>query len=109
MPNSKRQIVFASVLAMFLYLVPNLVQDIHRIYGHQTQFAESTVLPGLQYSRSNEKCPVCVFEFNIVEETTNFLYVPVLKVETFLQEVFQENQIQNIIFHYYDLRAPPEV
>ena len=108
MQNSKRQIVFASVLAMFLYLVPNLVQDTHRISGHQTRFAESPVLPGIQLSQSKEKCPICVFEFNIVEGIVNFAYIPVIKVETFVLAVFQENQIQNKIFHYYDLRAPPK-
>lgn len=107
MQNSKRQILFASVLALCLFLVPNLVQDFHRISGHQTRFVVKHAFSGLQVSSSVEKCPVCVFEFNIVEEITNFVYIPVLKVEAFVQATLHENQFQYEAFHYYNLRAPP--
>lgn len=108
MQNSKQQIVAASLLALILYLAPNLIQDIHRISGHRLHYDESPALPGLQLSNSVEKCPVCVFEFNLVEEIADFIYVPVLKVETLVLATFQENQVQNNAFHYYDLRAPPK-
>ncbi len=108
MQNSKRRIVAASLLAMLLYLGPNLVQDVHRILGHQIHFGRNHNLPGLQLFSQEEECAVCVFEFNIVEESHPYVFVPVLNIESFALKTVTENQIQNKYFHYYNLRGPPQ-
>ncbi len=93
---------------MLLYLGPNLVQDLHRIFGHPIQFGENHNLSDIQLFSHADKCPVCVFEFNIVEESKTFEFIPFLKIETFILETVAENQIQNTYFYYYNLRGPPQ-
>jgi len=108
MQISKRQIALSSILALLLYLVPNLVQDIHRIWGHRLLFEEIHTQTGLLLYSQNEKCPVCVFEFNVADETDNFVYVPLIHTVHFVFGALREHQIQNKTFQYYNLRAPPE-
>jgi len=109
MQNSKRQIALISVLALLLYLVPNLVQDVHRVLGHHEYRNNSSFKDGKQLSNHYDKCAVCVFEFNVVDQLDNTIYVPYLKTETFLFTSLQEDQVQKNTFHYYNLRGPPKV
>lgn len=108
MQLSKRQFALSAVLAMLLYLVPNLVQDIHRIWGHQDHQHNFSSADGIQLHNHYEKCAVCVFEFNLVEEFSAFVYVPVLQTVISLFVESSEQQFQNEAFHYYNLRAPPQ-
>lgn len=108
MQITKRRIALASVVAMLLYLGPNLVQDVHRIFGHQIQYSEIQNQSGIQLYSQNEKCAVCVFEFNIVEVSKPLVFVPVLNIEKFILESLTENQIQNKCFGHYYLRGPPQ-
>jgi hypothetical protein len=109
MQNSKRQIALSSFLVMLLYLVPNMVQDIHRIGGHQIHFGESHQQPGIQLYSQQEECPVCVFEFNVVDQLKNTVYIPYLRTESFVFTSNREDQFQKITFQYHNLRGPPKV
>lgn len=107
MINPKRHIALSAVLAMLLYLVPNLVQDVHRVWGHHEHhtinFDSNSQLED-QYA----DCPICIFEFNVVDEIDTFVYIPILLTQTI---IFVENRadlIQNKTFYYYNLRAPPQ-
>ena len=108
MQNSKRQIALSSVLAILLYLVPNLVQDVHRVWGHHEQHILYQNYSGNQFHNQPEKCPVCVFEFNVLDETATFAHVPfpLTLVSSLVDSC--DSQIQNKAFHYYNLRAPPQ-
>lgn len=108
MNNSKRQIALSSVLAMLLYLVPNLVQDIHRIWGHEEHQFKIHNLSGHQFVSQSEKCPVCIFEFNVTEDIQHFVFVPLLQSNAVLFIEKQQNQTQKKTFCYYNLRAPPQ-
>jgi len=107
MQNTKRRIALASVFAMLLYLGPNLVKDVHRIWGHQIHFGEIHNQPGVQLYSMQEECAVCVFEFNTVDESETFVFVPVFNVEKFLIETLTKSQIHNLYISYYNLRGPP--
>jgi hypothetical protein len=109
MQISKRQIAFLSVFAMLLYLVPNLVQDLHRVWGHPDFQAVNTAQNGIQFHQQSEKCPVCVFEFNVVDRLENTVFIPSLKTESFLFNPKQQDQIPNNTFDYNNLRGPPIV
>jgi hypothetical protein len=108
MQNTKRRIALASFVAMLLYLGPNLVQDVHRIFAHQIHFGEIYSQPGTQLFSQQKECAVCVFEFNIVEVSKTFVFVPVFNAEKFILETLAGSQIQNIYISYYNLRGPPE-
>jgi hypothetical protein len=93
---------------MLIYFVPNLVQDIHRVWGHHEVHHPLGALEGSQFQNQSAKCPVCVFEFNIVDEIAYFIFVPLLDSQTTLFAEKSENQFRNTTFHYYNLRAPPQ-
>lgn len=109
MQNTKRRVALVSVLLLLLYLGPNLVQDVHRIVGHQIHFGEIHNQPGILLFSQREECAVCVFEFNIVDESKTFVFVPVFNAEKFRIETLTKSQIHTIYFSYYNLRGPPEV
>jgi hypothetical protein len=107
MQNSKRRIALLSILAILLYLVPNMVQDVHRVLGHHEHHITSPKYSDTQIQNQAEKCPICVFEFNVIEKAESFAYFPFLKSESSIFRDKCESQIQNKAFHYYNLRAPP--
>ena len=108
MQNSKHLIVLSSLMALLLYLGPNMVQDVHRVFGHHDHPVSFQAHSTNQFQNHGEKCPICFFEFNVVDELTTFVYIPVIRVAVSLFAYEYDNQIQNITFHYYNLRAPPE-
>ena len=108
MHNSKRQIALSSILAMLLYLVPNMVQDVHRVFGHHHNPAPTIALSGIQLHNHHVKCPVCVFEFNFVDQVENSVFKPDLRTLPFLFASKQTDQVHKITFSYYNLRGPPE-
>ncbi len=109
MQNSKQRIAFLPVIAMLLYLVPNLIQDIHRVWGHpESQFGNS-VQSGIQMHCQADKCPVCVFEFNVIDQLENTVYISFLRTEPIILSTKQEDQFYVNTFHYYNLRGPPIV
>jgi hypothetical protein len=105
---SKRRIAFLPFFAMLLYLVPNLVQDLHRVWGHPDFQAANIAQSGMQFHHKADNCPVCVFEFNVVDRFENTVYIPSLKTESFLFSPKQQDQIPNNTFDYYNLRGPPK-
>ena len=108
MQNSKRNIALSAVLAMLLYFVPNLVQDFHRVWGHQEHHISYQDHSDTQFQDQAEKCKVCFFEFNIVDEIEAFVYMPSLQTAVSSFSDNSDNQIQNKAFQYYKLRAPPQ-
>jgi hypothetical protein len=108
MQNSKRRIVFSALIAILIYFVPNLVQDIHRVLGHHEVHQQLNTHKESQFQNQTAKCPVCVFEFNVVDEIADFIYSPLVFSQKTLFAEKSENQIQNKAFHYYNLRAPPQ-
>lgn len=108
MLNSKRQIAFSSVLALLLYLVPNMVQDVHRVWGHHEQHITFQAITDTQFQNQVAKCPVCVFEYNIVDKIESFAYLPFLQSEISFFINKCDSQTQKKALHYYNLRAPPQ-
>jgi len=92
---------------MLLYLVPNMVQDVHRVWGNHEHISFHTN-SDTQIHNQVAKCPVCVFELNVVDKTESFAYLPFLKPEISFFIDKCESQIQNKAFQYYNLRAPPQ-
>ncbi len=107
MIHSRRQITLISLLALLLYFVPNLVQNIHRVSGHEESGSVNHALAGTQVHGYHAICAVCVFEFYAVDEVKKIIPVPVPGTESTLLAVKPEDQVQNIAFHYCHLRAPP--
>jgi hypothetical protein len=108
MPKSFRQIALSSLVAVLLYLIPNLVQDVHRVFGQHQFHVENNTQTGKQIHLQYEKCFICVFEFNVVDEILNPVFADLHQTASFLLNTKQENQIQNKAFYYYNLRAPPQ-
>jgi len=104
----KRQIAFSSTLVLLFFLVPNLVQDIHRIFGHHNRHDAFHTFSGAQFRLQSEKCPVCLFEFNVVDETVLLAVDPFLLPVVLIFVDKSYSQFQNEAFHYYNLRAPPQ-
>ena len=111
MHNSARRIFISSSLVLILYFVPNLVQDLHRIFDHHDlkQYFGCAAPGRFVLHSTHEKCSVCAFEFNVVEKQENLFYTPVLPVMITLFTENTGNHIPDRSFHYYNLRAPPIV
>lgn len=108
MKNPNRQLAFSAVMAVLLYLVPNMVQDVHRVWGHHDHTVSFQAHSITQFQNHTEKCPICFFEFNVIDELNTFVYVPVVQTAVSLFADECDSQIQNKTFNYYNLRAPPE-
>ena len=106
MLKSKHFIVLSSLMALLIYLGPNMVLDVHRVFGHHHHHCASNSGTGFHRVHS-EKCSVCTFEFNVVDEPNNFRFNPLPQTISFLMPVAIHNQFQNSTFKYYQLRAPP--
>lgn len=96
-----------SLLALLLYLVPNLVQDVHRIWGHNDNNHVIDFHQDIQINRQSEDCAACVYEFNLADDIISYPYIPVLESVTCVLVLRHDSQIQNKTFSYYNLRAPP--
>lgn len=107
MQNSKHNIVLSSLMALLFYLGPNMVQDVHRVFGHHHHHHCESQSGTTIHRVHGEKCSVCVFEFNVVDEPDDFTFIPLPQAISFLMPVAIHNQFQNSAFHYYQLRAPP--
>jgi len=108
MQKSKHSIVLSSLMALLIYIGPNMVQDVHRVFGHHNHPVSFQANSTNQFQNHSEKCPICFFEFNVVDELNTFVYIPVIRVAVSLFAYEYDNQIQKITFQYYNLRAPPE-
>jgi len=111
MSNSPSRIVISSVLILMLYFLPNLMQDAHRMFGHQNriQYLSCSVSDGLTVFGTSEKCNVCMFEFNFTEKPDNRIYTPFLLIQpaVFVETIGNYPPARS--FPDYNLRAPPFV
>lgn len=108
MTHQKRHAAASAILALLLFLAPNFVQDFHRILGHHENPTESLSNSGLQINEHHEKCAVCVFEFNTVDDITFFVFAPNLPADQCFYAEKSKSQVQKSAFLYYNLRAPPK-
>lgn len=103
----KNRIVLSSFLAFMVYFAPYLVQDYHRFLGHHDVHPQNFALAGMQLQNQSEVCPVCNYEFTVIDENVSFVYDPHLfSISTVYVERIK-NQILNSSFLYFNLRAPP--
>ena len=105
--RSGYKVVMSSLLALFVYIVPNLIQDFHRVFGHHEHYSDSRVESGIHSSHS-ENCQVCKFEFNILDELESFFILTALPAFSVQFIERHDNQLYPLVFHYYNLRAPPQ-
>jgi hypothetical protein len=85
-----------------------MVQDYHRVWGHHGHEAVKSLNHERQLGNLKEECPVCVFEFNFVEEVGSFHFTPETRINLFVYAEKSENQFAYKSIRYYNLRAPPQ-
>lgn len=104
--NLKSRYFFLPLLLVALYLVPNMVQDFHRVFHHH-KHQINTVSSLFQIHSYEDNCAVCVFEFNALDEIqiTNYTSLRFFYFQTL--EKRQIHQIASFVFNYFDLRGPP--
>ncbi len=96
-----------AVAAVMFYLLPNLLHDVHRIYGHTYSdhtFEADAEKNVHQYS---EKCLVCVYAFYSSDEipAVFFTVSPVSCNFIFFDNTSCQTSIK--VFDFSRLRAPP--
>jgi len=105
--KSIRRTTLSASLAAILYILPNLLQDIHRISGHSDNTGTNEFSAEKHFQVPTIKCPVCVFEFYTSDGVkSNYAEViPVLSIFIFKNDF--KHQLSSHDFDYIDLRAPP--
>jgi hypothetical protein len=95
------------ILALLLYVLPNMVQDVHRVFGHYhlTVFAYSS--SGNNIQQCVDKCPVCHFEFCAVDEIKTDIFAVVVATSNVIFKFTGSHQLSHKVFDYSQLRAPP--
>jgi len=94
-------------MALLFYLGPNMVQDVHRVFGHHHHHHCESQSGTTIHRVHGEKCSVCVFEFNVVNEAPASIFTVLLAT---CNTVFTHNinhQLTSKVFDYSQLRAPP--
>lgn len=101
-----RQIRSFALFALLLCFLPNALQDFHRVFGHKhTEFHE--IPADLSISNQEEKCLICVFEFNIPDAPSKkCISLKAYQPESFFFVQF-DSQLTEFNFLYFNLRAPP--
>jgi len=96
----------AAIIALLLYVIPGLVQDVHRL-EHIQGNASPIESSGEQISLSSEKCPICKYEFCPVSEQQNNSLLPVIFAgePIFISSI--HNQLAAPVFNHFRLRGPP--
>ena len=97
--------IFA-LLVLLVYFVPNVFQDFHRVFGHKhSVFHEIPTDLGINHQE--EKCLICVFEFNIPDAPLkDYSSLKAYQPESSFFIQF-DNQLTEFNFLYFNLRAPP--
>lgn len=107
MQKQDRHIIAASFLALMLYFVPNLVQDIHRVFGHIGEQNPSHAYSGTYIHNFYERCPICVFEFSMAED----INIGIIKLKTGSNRQDHSTKAEHQIFDSFRntirSRAPP--
>jgi len=95
------------IAAVLLYLLPNLVQDVHRVFGHHnvSHYTQATTAKSIHHPA--EKCPVCVFEFYSVDEAPASIFTVLLVTCNTVFTYNINHQLTSKVFDYSQLRAPP--
>jgi hypothetical protein len=95
--------------ALLFYVLPNIVQDVHRLSGHYeiSNLSQSTL--GKVIHQSVEKCLVCHFEFYSVDEIKTNIFNVVLVARISIIKAKVGNHLSPEAFDYSQLRAPPSV
>jgi hypothetical protein len=105
--RSVRNSAIAAIFAALLYILPNLVQDLHRILSHHEISFSLRDYTRQSVNHQDEKCPVCIFEFNSADEIKIEFYPAVLSSSNFTYCENDGNQFALKVFNYSQLRAPP--
>lgn len=95
------------IAAVLLYVMPNLVQDVHRVFGHYGHTFPYQLTEGKNIHSTLEKCPVCVFEFYSIEDTLPSVYTILLATSHSFFKADETHQLTSKVFDYSQLRAPP--
>jgi len=96
-----------AIIAVLLYILPNLVQDAHRLIGHHDVVHSIASGKGLNIQQQADECPICVFGFYTIDEIPFEYCSAVLSSATIKYSVNSNHQIALKIFDYSQLRAPP--
>lgn len=95
------------ILAVLLYLLPNLVQDAHRLFGHLGHSFTPLASESKSIQSTVEKCPVCVFEFYSVDDAPIQVFKVLVANTILVFNAFETHQLTSKVFDYSQLRAPP--
>ena len=90
-----------------LYFVPNVVQDIHRVFGHIGEHTILIVYSGASIHRLYEICPLCVFEFSMAEDIDSGIEKLTIDSSRPDCSTKAEHQVCDSYSSYIRSRAPP--
>jgi hypothetical protein len=96
-----------AILAVLLYVLPSLVQDAHRLMGHQEILVLIHADAGQNIHKHIENCPVCVFEFYSVDEINSTVSTQIINTGKSIFKINSGDQLSTKVFDYSQLRAPP--
>lgn len=107
MHSLRRHTLSTSLLALMLYFGPNLVQDIHRVYGHSHEHHSLACSQGFLLGIDTNPCAICVFTFIVTDsiiQNTDVIaikswYITLSEGDTFPLKKTFDSHIQ--------ARAPP--
>lgn len=105
--RSVRSKAIPAILAVLLYVLPSLVQEVHRLIGHHDNAHSVFFGKESGFQQQTDKCPICVFEFYTLDEIPLEYYSAVFSSSTIKFSINSNHQIALKIFDYFQLRAPP--
>jgi len=105
--RSIRNTSIPAIIAVLLYVLPSLVQDVHRILGHQEIPVSVRATAEKNIHKLIENCPVCVFEFYSVDEVNTTVFTAVSISGKSIFKIHSGDQLSTKVFDYSQLRAPP--
>ena len=105
--KSLRKKTLPVIAALLLYVLPNIVQDVHRLFGHShISYSKQLTLVTSIHS-SVENCLVCHFEFYTADETPATVRTVILATCNTFLSADVNHQFSSKVFDYSQLRAPP--
>ncbi len=95
------------IAALLLYVLPNIVQDVHRLFGHYHISYSTQSITDTGIHHCVENCPVCHFEFYTTDETPATARTVVSATCNTFLSAEASHQLTAKVFDYSQLRAPP--